>query len=141
MTAFLTSFVNDYSWGDFKGMQTYGWTTFDVFLFPANWGTRILKLRLKSRRTLRLRGSTRLASTPLPELTNGSVIISVHSENEDVEDSVESEGPPASLFSVRSELARGDLRAQSCGECDAEQRAAQPWRCSPRHGAPVRPEP
>jgi len=27
MTAFLTSFVNDYSWGDFKGMQTYGWTT------------------------------------------------------------------------------------------------------------------
>jgi len=45
MTAFLTSFVNDHSWGDFKGMQTYGWTTFDVFLFPANWGTRILKLR------------------------------------------------------------------------------------------------
>ena len=42
-----TSFVNDYSWGNFKGdadvwMDKY----FDVFLYIANWGTRILKLRL-----------------------------------------------------------------------------------------------
>ena len=42
-----TSFVNDYSWGDFKGdedawMENY----FDAFLYLANWGTHILKLRL-----------------------------------------------------------------------------------------------
>ncbi len=42
-----SSFVNDYSWGNFKGdadawMDKY----FDMFLYIANWGTRILKLRL-----------------------------------------------------------------------------------------------
>jgi len=54
-----TSFVNDYSWGSFKGnkdawMEKY----FDVFLYLANWGTHILMLRLPSRlldlRTARL---------------------------------------------------------------------------------------
>ena len=39
-----TSFVNDYSWGSFKGdedawMEKY----FDAFLYVANWGTRVLK--------------------------------------------------------------------------------------------------
>ena len=42
-----TSFVNDYSWGSFGGdedawMQKY----FDAFLYLANWGTHIFKLRL-----------------------------------------------------------------------------------------------
>ena len=42
-----TSFVNDYSWGSFKGdedawMEKY----FDAFLYLANWGTHVLKLRL-----------------------------------------------------------------------------------------------
>ena len=45
-----TSFVNDYSFGSFKGnadawMEKY----FDSFIYLANWGTRILKLRLPSR--------------------------------------------------------------------------------------------
>jgi hypothetical protein len=45
-----TSFVNDYSWGSFKGdedawMEKY----FDAFLYLANWGTHVLKLRLPSR--------------------------------------------------------------------------------------------
>ena len=45
-----TSFVNEYSWGNFKGdedawMEKY----FDAFLYCANWGTHILKLRLPSR--------------------------------------------------------------------------------------------
>jgi hypothetical protein len=44
-----TSFINDYSWGSFKGnpdlwMEKY----FDAFLYLANWGTRVLKLRLPS---------------------------------------------------------------------------------------------
>ena len=42
-----TSFINEYSWGDFKGdkdalMEKY----FDAFLYLANWGTRIVKLRV-----------------------------------------------------------------------------------------------
>lgn len=42
-----TTFVNDYSWGNFKGDADL-WMTkyFDAFLYFANWGTRILKLRL-----------------------------------------------------------------------------------------------
>lgn len=43
------SFTNEYSWGNFKGdedlwMEKY----FDGFLYYANWGTHILKLRLPS---------------------------------------------------------------------------------------------
>ncbi len=68
-----TSFVNEYSWGSLKGdedawMERY----FDAFLYLANWGTHVLKLR---------DGAGRLAS----------------------------------LISVRSELARGDLRALYLG--------------------------
>jgi len=37
-----TSFINDYSWGRFKG-------NVDAFLYLANWGTHVLKLRLPSR--------------------------------------------------------------------------------------------
>ena len=42
-----TSFINDYSWGNFKGdadawMEKY----FDAHLYLANWGTHVLMLRL-----------------------------------------------------------------------------------------------
>ena len=45
-----TSFVNEYSFGSFKGdeeawMKRY----FDAFLYLANWGTHILQLRLPDR--------------------------------------------------------------------------------------------
>jgi hypothetical protein len=45
-----TSFVNDYSWGNFKGdplelMER----SFDALVYVANWGTRQLMLRLPSR--------------------------------------------------------------------------------------------
>ncbi len=45
-----TSFVNDYEYGDFKGDED-AWMDqyFDAFLYFANWGTRVLKLRLPSR--------------------------------------------------------------------------------------------
>ena len=45
-----TSFVNDYEWGDFKG-DTDEWMRdyFDAFLYFANWGTRLFKLRLPTR--------------------------------------------------------------------------------------------
>jgi hypothetical protein len=112
-----TSFVNDYSWGNFKGdadvwMDKY----FDVFLYIANWGTRILKLRLRdtqlSVKTARLFAVGERAAV---RVKNGNVIFSSHSENEEGEDSVESEGLLASIISVRSELGRGDLRALYLG--------------------------
>jgi len=42
-------FSNEYSWGSFKGNEDH-WMEkyFDGFLYYANWGTRILKLRLSS---------------------------------------------------------------------------------------------
>ncbi len=111
------SFVNDYSWGDFKGdadvwMAKY----FDAFLYIANWGTRILKLRLPDKRlsakTARLYAVGERAAV---RVKNGNVIFSFHSEDEDTEASIESEGMLASLISVRSELACGDLRALYLG--------------------------
>jgi len=42
-----TTFVNDYSWGNFKGDEdTWMEKYFDAFLYIANWGTRVLKLAL-----------------------------------------------------------------------------------------------
>ena len=112
-----TSFVNDYSWGDFKGdadawMDKY----FDAFLYFANWGTHLLKLRVPEKllnvSTARLYA---VGEHTTARVRNGNVIISFHSENENVDDSIESEGLLASLISVRSELARGDLRALYLG--------------------------
>jgi len=112
-----TSFVNDYSWGNFKGdadlwMDKY----FDAFLYLANWGTRILKLRLAesllSAKTARLYAAGEHATV---RVKNGNVILSFLSENQDSDDSVESEGWLASLISVRAELALGDLRALYLG--------------------------
>ena len=112
-----TTFVNDYSWGDFKG-DTDAWMDkyFDVFLYIANWGTRILKLRLPdtqlSAKTARLYAAGEHAAV---RVKNGNVIFTFHSEDEEDEESVVSEGLLASIISVRSELARGDLRALYLG--------------------------
>jgi hypothetical protein len=111
------SFVNDYSWGNFKGdadvwMDKY----FDVFLYIANWGTRILKFRLPdaqlSAKTARLYAVGERAAV---RVKNRNLIFSFNSENEEGEDSVETEGLLASIISVRSELAHGDLRALYLG--------------------------
>jgi hypothetical protein len=112
-----TSFVNDYSWGSFKGdedrwMEKY----FDAFLYFANWGTHVFKLRLPSRLLdldtayLYCSGESVLASE-----RNGKVILSFVSEEEAGGDWVQGEGLLSSLISVRAELARGDLRALYLG--------------------------
>jgi hypothetical protein len=112
-----TSFVNDYSWGDFKGdadvwMDKY----FDAFLYVANWGTHILKLRLPEKL---LNAKTAwvyaIGEHAAARIRNGNVILTFLSEHEDGEDSVDSGGLLASLISVRAELARGDLRALYLG--------------------------
>ncbi len=112
-----TSFVNDYSWGNFRGdedawMEKY----FDAFLYLANWGTHVFKLRLPARlldvRTARLYCVGERASV---RERNGKIILTFVSEDEAGSDWVEGDGQLSSLISVRSELARGDLRVLYLG--------------------------
>ncbi len=112
-----TSFVNDYSWGNFKGdedawMEKY----FDAFLYLANWGMHVLKLclpvRLLDPRTARLYCAGERASV---REKNGRVILTFVSEGEEGGDWVEGDGHLSSLISVRAELGRGDLRALYLG--------------------------
>jgi FtsZ-interacting cell division protein YlmF len=112
-----TSFVNDYSWGSFKGnadawMEKY----FDAFLYLANWGTHILKLRLPSRlldlKTARLYCTGKEA---IAKEKNGKVILNFISEDEGGGEWVDPEGLLSSLISVRAEIARGDLRGLYLG--------------------------
>lgn len=114
-----TSFINDYSWGSFKGnkdawMEKY----FDAFLYLANWGTHILKLRLPSR-LLNLKTARSYCSdagqTMFVSEKNGKVILTFVAEEEAGGEWVEGEGCLSSIISVRSEIARGDLRALYLG--------------------------
>jgi len=112
-----TSFVVDYSWGSFKGdedawMEEY----FDAFLFLANWGTHVFKLRLSSRLVdfalvSEYCGGESASATE----KDGKVILSFVSNDEEGGEWVEGEGQLSSLISVRAELARGDLRALYLG--------------------------
>ena len=112
-----TSFINDYSWGNFKGdedawMEKY----FDAFLYVANWGTRVLKLRLPSRLLdletahLYCPGEQAFAREK-----SGKVILTFVSDDEGGGEWVEGEGWLSSLISVRAELARGDMRCLYLG--------------------------
>ena len=112
-----TSFVNDYSWGNFKGdedawMEKY----FDAFLYVANWGTRVLKLRLPSRlldlETAHLYCSGKGA---FARESGGKVILTFVSDDEGGGEWVEGEGWLSSLISVRAELAHGDMRSLYLG--------------------------
>ena len=110
------SFVNEYNWGDFKGnpdkwMERY----FDGFLYLANWGTHVLKLRLPSG-LLDLQTARKYCSSDSAFVheKSGKVILSFVSENEEAE-WVKDEGSLASLISVRSDLKRGDMRALYLG--------------------------
>jgi len=112
-----TSFVNDYSWGDFKG-DADAWMAkyFDAFLYLANWGTHILKLRLPAHLlnadTARLYCTGEHASVCEK---NGKVILTLQSDDEEGGEWVEGEGQLSSLISVRAELALGDRRALYLG--------------------------
>jgi len=111
------SFTNDYAWGSFKGnvdvwMENY----FDAFLYLANWGSHVLKLRLPSKllnpETARQYFGGESAS--VHEVAD-KVILSLVSEDEEGGEWVEGEGQLSSLISVRSELVRGDLRVLFLG--------------------------
>ncbi len=89
---------------------------FDAFLYVANWGTHILKLRLPDKQlSAKIARLYAVGEHAAVRVKNGNVIFSFHSDDENDEDSVESEGLLASMISVRSELAHGDLRALYLG--------------------------
>ncbi len=111
------SFVNDYAWGSFKGdedvwMEEY----FDAFLYLANWGTHVLKLRLPAR-LLDQETAERYCGgdSARVRVKSGKVILSFVSQDEESGGWVEGEGHLSPLISVRAELARGDLRALYLG--------------------------
>lgn len=114
-----TSFVNDYSWGSFRGdedawMEKY----FDAFLYHANWGTRVVKLRLPTR-LLELKTASEYCGESISAYEkDGKIILTFVSEEEEGGDAWidDEEGEQlSSVISVRSELARGDLRALYLG--------------------------
>lgn len=112
-----TSFVNEYSFGSFRGdedawMEKY----FDAYLYLANWGTHVLKLRLPSRLLDAATAKTYCGgdSAFVREKT-GRVVLSFVSQDEEGGDWVEGKGHLSSMISVRAELARGDLRALYLG--------------------------
>ncbi|HLF84628.1 MAG TPA: hypothetical protein VI837_10675 [Blastocatellia bacterium] len=112
-----TSFVNDYSWGSFKGdedkwMERY----FDAFMYYANWGTHILKLRMHSS-LLDAKTANEYCSGDSVFVREkvGRVVLSFISEDQDVVAWDEDEWNLSSLILVRAELARGDLRALYLG--------------------------
>jgi hypothetical protein len=111
-----TSFVNEYSWGNFKGdedawMEKY----FDAFLYLANWGTHIVKLRLPAR--LLDAGTARqyCGQSALVREKGGKIVLTFISEEEGGDEWIEGDGHLSSLISVRAGLARGDLRALYLG--------------------------
>jgi hypothetical protein len=111
-----TSFVNEYQWGDFKGnpdswMEKY----FDAFLYFANWGTHILKLRLPSK-LLDPKTAQQycVGDSAFVREKAGKVILSFESNDEEGE-WIDGEGHLSALLAVRAEVARGDLRALYLG--------------------------
>ena len=112
-----TTFVNDYTWGSFKGdeeawMERY----FDAFLYIANWGTWTLKLALPHR-LLELTIARRHCAGPgLAARSNGGkTILSFNIEDAEDDRWTEPEGWLSSFVPMRAAFARGDLRALHLG--------------------------
>ncbi len=112
-----SSFVNEYNWGDFKGdvdqwMEDY----FDAFLYFANWGTRILKLRIPAmaidEETL---AEYAVSESFWFERHGEKLVLSFVAEEVDMDEWPEEQDALASLFTLREDLARGDFRALYLG--------------------------
>lgn len=123
-------FTNEYSWGSFKGdedrwMEKY----FDGFLYYANWGTHILKLRLPSS-LLNLEKVQMYCHDDYfsVRLSRDKIILDFLSDCEDYE-KWEDDLHLSSFLPLRVDLSRGDFRCLYLGwlsglqynECDEEQ--------------------
>lgn len=114
-----TRFVNEYTWGDFKGdpramVEQY----YDAFLYVANWGTHRFMLRLP-RQLLAPEQAARYCVAEGASVleTAEHLILEFVSEDEEREfdDYAEADGWLSSLLPLRFELAGGDLRALYLG--------------------------
>lgn len=133
-TITATSFINEYNWGDFKGNEDQ-WMAkyFDAFLYLANWGTRVLKLRWPSTvlppETAELYCCGDQASV---QQAGDKTVVSFTSYDQEAENCVEGAGHLAALLAVRDEVARGDLRALYLGwllaaqSCELDEDAMEP---------------
>src|SRR4051794_14053760 len=111
-----TSFVNHYEWGDFKGNED-AWMNrfFDAFLYTANWGINMLKLRVPSKRlSLATARAFHAGDAVVARQKLGNTIITLTSSDE-TGDWTGDHLTLAAMISIRNELARGDLRALYLG--------------------------
>jgi len=111
-----TSFINDYQWGSFKGNEE-AWMDrfFDAFLYTANWGTNILKLRVPSTRLSPESVRAYCAGNALTARQKlGKTIITLTSDDE-TGDWEGNHHTLASMISIRNDLLRGDTRALYLG--------------------------
>jgi hypothetical protein len=114
-----TRFVNEYTWGDFKGdpramVEQY----YDAFLYVANWGTHRFMLRLPRQLLAPEAAAPYFVAEGASVLeTAEHLILEFLSEDEEREfdDDAEADGWLSSLLPLRSELAGGDLRALYLG--------------------------
>lgn len=114
-----TGFINEYHFGSFKGnadawMERY----FDAFLYTANWGTNILKLRLPES-FLDAKTACAYCHSEHAEVRakDGNTILHFRSEEEEEEAAgeIRGDGLLATIVPVRADLLRGDLRALYLG--------------------------
>lgn len=108
-----TRFVNNYSYGNFKGNASE-WMAkyFDAFLYLANWGTREFMLRLPAR-VLSVETAQRYCAgdAASARAKGDQVVLEFRSEDEEGGEWIDEEnGALASLVPLRAELAGGDLR-------------------------------
>lgn len=106
-----TRFVDEYQRGDFRGNPSALMDLcYDAHLYYANWGTRILMLRLPLS-LLSVETAAEYGNDVAFSARRGgkNIVLRFHSEDESGEDW---EGWPslASLIGIRAELAAGDLR-------------------------------
>ncbi len=114
-----SGFVNFYNYGDFRGnpnilLEKY----FDAFLYYANWGTRLLMLRLPRALFDPETAAPYVSDECLTCRQKGdNVILSFHSEPLDYDSDVwDEEGGCLSPFvPIHTDLLRGDLRALYLG--------------------------
>jgi hypothetical protein len=108
----VTSFVNEYHWGDFRGdpqdlMERY----FDAFLYLANWGTRQVMIKIpESLLDLAMAEKYCSGDAASAWTAGGNVILSLYSDDEP-DDYWDDPGTSlASIAPARAELASGDRR-------------------------------
>jgi hypothetical protein len=111
-----TSFVNDYSWSDFRGNDD-GWMQryFDAFLYLASWGRRALKLRVPMAALDLVEARQYVVGRSLSMRERGGyAVVAFHVEAGAGADD-KGEGKLSPLIPVRSALIRGDGRSLYLG--------------------------